>query len=192
MVAEEGWKISDFVYGLIVPCIVALVIMLIPVYVGPALTAYSPLDYIFTIGFAEALLTIAIPLLFGLLWNQWAGGCSGFLLGSIYYLAISTYYGMAGDLGLIGYVVTAMFIGYTAGALNKKSQSFMRMLISSLIAGIIAGILQFYFYGFSTSPMATGLYGFAITLTPKIIYAIIVPVIAKVFIWYNVLPRRPA
>ncbi len=34
----------------------------------------------------ELLVLVVIPLLLGLTWNQWAGGASGFVMGSLYAL----------------------------------------------------------------------------------------------------------
>ncbi len=51
----------------------------------------SPLPDILTHGFA--LMTVfAIPVLIGLIWNKWAGGAAGFIMGGLYYVAYAGYY----------------------------------------------------------------------------------------------------
>ncbi|MEM3050876.1 MAG: hypothetical protein QXJ40_02165 [Candidatus Bathyarchaeia archaeon] len=41
----------------------------------------------------EMVVIVAVPLLLGLVWNRWAGGASGFLLGSIYAMWFQVKYG---------------------------------------------------------------------------------------------------
>ena len=130
------------------PTIVALLILAFPLAIGPALKTIDPtLKSIFVDGLQEAILIVGVPMFLGLLWNQWAGGASGFLLGSIYALYANdmfVYYEYsAGEISNLGYVVCAMLTGYIAGALNKGSYSFRRMLISGLTAGIIGLLVLF-------------------------------------------------
>ncbi len=33
------------------------------------------------------MIVLGIPLVLGLLWNKWAGGAAGFIMGGIYYVA---------------------------------------------------------------------------------------------------------
>ena len=73
----------------------------------------------------EELVVIAVvPLLLGLVWNRWAGGASGFLMGSFYALYwANSFHGHPGSgTVLLAYILSAMLIGYIAGALNKKFQ----------------------------------------------------------------------
>lgn len=195
MSEEKGLKLSDILYGIIAPCIVALLIIVFPAYLAPVLD--PTLKAIFIDGLAEAILIVAVPLLFGLMWNQWAGGASGFLLGSIYALYINNlyiYYGFEAylnDISMLGYVVCGMLTGYIAGALNKGSYSFRRMLISGIVSGIIGGLFLLWTQVISPLGMVTDIvYTMFITLLPRIIYGVIMPIIAKVFSWYGVTPRR--
>lgn len=200
MTTEEKLGFNDILYGVIVPCIVAALIIIFPAYLKPII-ADPTLQAIFVDGLGEAILIIAVPLLLGLLWNRWAGGIAGFLLGSIYALYINDmfvqYSTMSpkyqpNDISTLGYVVCAMMTGYLAGALNKGSFSFKRMLIAGLVSGIIGGFFLLWTQIISPLGMVTDVvYAIFITLLPRIIYGLIIPVIAKVFIWYNVLPRRP-
>jgi len=193
MDAEKGFQVSDILYGVIVPCIVALLIIVFPAYLGPALD--FTLRSIFVEGLAEAILIVAVPILLGLLWNQWAGGASGFLLGSIYALYRCTtyiYYGLSSylnDIAILGYIVSGMLTGYVAGALNKGSTNFRKMLTCGIVSGIIGGVFLFWTQLMSPLKMVS-LEGWWIVFLPRIIYGIIMPIIAKVFTWYNVTPRR--
>lgn len=193
MTAERGFRVSDVLYGLAVPCIVAFIIVAFPAYLGPTLN--FTLRSIFIDGLAEAILTVAVPLIFGLLWNQWAGGAAGFLLGSIYALYRCTtyiYYGLASylnDIALFGYVVSGMVTGYIAGALNRGSTLFLKMLACGVISGIIGGIFLFWTQLISPLKMVT-IEGWWVIFLPRIIYGVVIPVIAKIFIWYGVTPKR--
>jgi len=196
----EKWGLGDILYGVIAPCIVAALIIIFPAYLK-SIIADPTLQAIFVDGLGEAILIIAVPMLFGLLWNRWAGGAAGFLLGSIYalyindmYVQYSTMYPeyQPNDISTLGYVVCAMLTGYLAGALNKGSFSFKRMIVAGLASGIIGGFFLLWTQIISPLGMVTDIaYALFITLLPRIIYGIIIPVISKVFIWYNVLPRRP-
>lgn len=197
---SEKLKLSDFIYGLIVPAIVGLLILAWPTVVAPGLLAIDPsytLNAIFVDGFLEALMTIAIPMLFGLLWNRWAGGISGFLLGSLYALYWSvqyvTFQVSPTDISLMGYILSAMLIGYVAGALSKGSYNLIRMIVAGIIAAVVGWC--FYVAAGILSPVPGTIetldpYTTFITLTPRVVYGIIIPVIVKVFTWYNVIPRR--
>jgi len=197
---SEKLKLSDFIYGLIIPAIIGILILAWPTVVAQGLLAIDPsytLNAILVDGFLEAIMIIAIPMLFGLLWNRWAGGISGFLLGTLYAIYWSVQYVTfqlpPTDISLMGYILSAMLIGYIAGAISKGSYSFIRMVI----AGIIAAIVGWCFYVaagiLSTIPGTISTldpYTVFITLTPRVIYGIIIPIIAKVFTWYGVIPRR--
>jgi len=197
----EKLELGDILYGVIAPCIVAALIIIFPAYLKP-LIADPTLKAIFIDGLGEAILIIAVPMFFGLLWNRWAGGASGFLLGSIYALYINDMYVQYStmypryqpfDISTLGYIVCAMLTGYLAGSLNKGSFSFLRMIVAGLVSGIIGGLFLLWTMIISPLGMATDIpYTTFIVLLPRIIYGIIMPLIAKVFIWYNVLPRRPA
>ena len=154
------------------------------------------------------MVMFAIPILVGLIWNKWAGGAAGFLLGTLYYLAYASYYsvGITADFGapyypgglfrdpsFIGdYIVGGLIIGYIAGALNNKSQNFKRMLGAGLTAAITVGVYQYVLnYTVSFAKYMTTndpLYSLFITLLPMIILGVIAPVIAKVMTWYGLYP----
>jgi hypothetical protein len=197
-VSEEKFKPSDILYGVIVPCIVALLIVIFPFYLGPHLD--PTLKAIIVDGLGEAILIIGVPMLFGLVWNQWAGGASGFLLGSIYALYVNDAFaafqaftpeGMIGDISNLGYVICAMLTGYIAGALNKGSFNFKKMLVAGLTAGIIGGLFLLWTQLISPFGMVTDIYyNLFINLLPRVIYGVVIPIIAKVFSWYGITPRR--
>lgn len=199
---SEGFKASDILYAVVVPCIVGLLIVIFPFYLGPLLS--PTLKAIIVDGLGEAILIVGVPMIFGLVWNQWAGGASGFLLGGIYALYVNDTFvsagvymdkvmmgEMAGDISNLGYVVCAMLTGYIAGALNKGSFSFKRMLAAGLTGGIIGGFFLLWTQLISPFGMVTDVYyNILITLLPRVIYGVVIPIIAKVFSWYGITPRR--
>lgn len=186
MTEPEKFKLGDILYGLVIPLIVGILIILFPAVLRPALDAtfppadmftgvegspYAFITVILTHGFASMII-LAVPLILGLLWNKWAGGASGFLMGSLYYvawagyntqysvkIAIDAYNAMGNDPNIFiqslppnlwadpsfigNWIVGGILIGYIAGALNNKSMSFKRMLGAGLTASIAVAILQF-------------------------------------------------
>ena len=114
-------------------------------------------------------------------------------MGSIYALYVNDAFaaagaftpeGMVGDISNLGYVICAMLTGYIAGALNKGSFSFKRMLTAGLTGGIIGGLFLLWTQLISPFGMVTDIYyNLFINLLPRIIYGIVIPIIAKVFSW---------
>lgn len=230
--AEPGkFKTADILYGLVIPILVAILIIIFPAVLRPALDSWFPppnmetgdpgssyafVTVIFTHGFA-LMVSFAIPLVLGLIWNKWAGGAAGFIMGTLYYVSYAGYYTMYNvqnflpyvladptqlktmlpnlyaDPSFIGsYIVGGILIGYIAGALNNKSYTFKRMLGAGLTATITVGILQFilsYTVAFGAW-MTQSNPGFALftALLPMIILGIIGPIVAKVFTWYGLMP----
>ena len=192
----KQWSRSDIIYGVVAPVLVVLLIV-----------AISQLGRLFEGGFGvitgitmelqELVVIVAVPLTLGLVWNRWAGGASGFLLGSIYalYWADSYHSSIAGNLQgsgtiLLGYILSAMLIGYMAGALNKRSENFRRMLIAALTATTIGGIMLFLILQLSPANLVTGTTGFLLTIVTRTATGLIIPVIAKVFMWYGVVRNK--
>ncbi len=197
----KEWKISDILYGIVIPVIVAFVVLAFPVYLRPILHSIDQsftLESIFILGFEEAILVVGVPLLIGLIWNQWAGGAAGFLLGSIYAISSFAINGLTGDKNffLLGYVLSAILVGYVAGALNKGSTTFLRMLLAGVVAAIIGGLFLYLSELMPGQPinMAAPDYVYSLTLTliPRIIYGVLIPVIAKFFVLFGVSPRKMA
>ncbi|MBT0159523.1 hypothetical protein G4O51_06020 [Candidatus Bathyarchaeota archaeon A05DMB-2] len=91
-------KVSDTIYGVVIPTIVAFLIVGISMSTSPVATG---LKYILL----EAIVVVGVPMLIGLVWNQWAGGAAGFLMGSLYalYFADQVYASQgSGDISLLG------------------------------------------------------------------------------------------
>jgi hypothetical protein len=83
-----------------------------------------------------------------------------------------------------------MLMGYMAGALNRRSENFRRMLISAIVASTIGGILLFSVFQLSSANVVTGLDGFLLTVLPRIACGALVAAIAKVFAWYGMSANR--
>ena len=204
MTSWTEWKLNDIIYGLILPVIVAFLIIIFPTELSKILADVDPslqLNAILVDGLGEAILTTGIPLFAGLIWNQWAGGGAGFILGSIYALYVNDTYaafqmgmsnmGMIGDISTLGYLVSAMLVGYMAGALNRGSYSFRRMVVAAMIASLIGGLFQLWTglispLGMVTDPLNSGF----LILLPKVIYAIIIPIFVTLFGWFGISPKQ--
>jgi hypothetical protein len=188
----KEWNKNDIIYAIIAPILVVLLIVLL-----------SKLPSLFGGGFGivtgitmelEELVVIAgVPLVLGLVWNRWAGGASGFLLGSIYALYwAESYHGIqGGGTILVGYILSAMLIGYMAGALNKRSENFGRLLISAVVAATIGGIVLFGIFQLSSANVVTGIIGVLLTVLTRTACGAVVAVIAKVFMWYGMTAKNP-
>ena len=167
----ERFKLSDILYGFIVPLILVLLIFVLAVYVNPSGEHHllgnttglgTTIAVILTQGFAQMII-LGVPLILGLAWNKWAGGSAGFIMGGIFYLASAgnysakylmyaittlgsewavTPYNFFGDISMLFYLVNAVIIGYMAGALNSGSTNFKRMLFAGLTASITTAIIQ--------------------------------------------------
>lgn len=187
----KDWNRNDIIYAIIAPVLVVLLIV-----------GVSKLPSLFGSGFGvvtgivmelEELVVIAgVPLTLGLLWNRWAGGASGFLLGSIYALYwANSFHGIRGSgTVLIAYILSAMLIGYMAGALNKRSDNFIRLLISGIVAATLGGIILFGIFQLSTANVVTGINGFLLTVLTRTACGVVVAIIAKVFMWYGVTAKN--
>jgi uncharacterized membrane protein YeaQ/YmgE (transglycosylase-associated protein family) len=109
-----------------------------------------PLQHILTIGVAEGILTCAIPVVLGLVWNRWAGGASGFLCSLLFTVGMAAYYG-PGEWGFVptldwlGVIVSGMLAGYIAGSLMTRarmrgSDNFKNMLIAAIVGASVATV----------------------------------------------------
>jgi hypothetical protein len=203
----KEWNRSDIIYGIIVPLIVVLIIAGLSL-VGPYLRSIFGMQALMggswgiVIGIIseieEMVVLVAVPLLLGLVWNRWAGGASGFLLGGFYAMWFAVKYSVfssgvynSGSMGgfgptILGYVLSAMLIGYMAGALNKSSENFKRMLISAIIATTIGGVFLFGMFQLSSSNVMIGMDAVLLTVLTRMATGVIIAVIAKVFMWYGV------
>jgi hypothetical protein len=199
----KEWNRSDIVYGIVLPLIAVLVIVglsLISSYIlrSGGMSGSSGIIIGVISEIEELVITVAVPLLLGLVWNRWAGGASGFLMGTAWSMWYAVKYGLysgsfrgggAINLGptLLGWVLSAMLIGYMAGALNRNSQDFRRMLIVALTTTAVGGFFLLGMFQLSPSNVVPfDFYGFAINVATRIATGAIIVVIAKVFMWYGV------
>jgi len=214
--AENKLNISTIFGGIIIPLILALLIYVLAVYVNVGgqhhvLGATNTIAVILVNGFAEMII-LGIPLVLGLLWNKWAGGAAGFVMGGLYYVAQAgqyngiyasagvTTYNFFGDVSMLYWIVYGVIIGYMAGALNNGSTAFKRMLGAGLTASVIVSVLKAYLnYTISLDParqMAQDSWkvdpvlAVVTNFVPLIALGVIVPILGKVMTWYGIQPQR--
>ena len=212
------FKIADILYGIIIPMILVLLIYVLAIYVNPSGSQHvlgvsgltGTIAVILSQGFAQ-MIVLGIPLVLGLLWNKWAGGAAGFIMGGMYYVATAGLYtgyyagstpayNFFGDVSILFWLVNGVIIGYMAGALNNGSTKLFRMIGAGLTSSIIVAVIQAYMnYTISLAPskaMAQGSWvadpvnAFVIAFVPGIALGVIVPVIGKVMTWYGLQPMR--
>lgn len=177
---KEG-NLYNVLFGVVIPTIVAFLIVGISMSSSAAAIG---LKYILL----EAIVVVGVPMLIGLVWNQWAGGASGFLMGSLYalYFADQVYASKgSGDISLLGNLVSAMLIGYVAGALNKRSSSYKRMLIAGVTAGIVGSFVVVFSSNFSSILGPATLGGSVTSFLPRVLAGIIVPLVARAFLTHG-------
>ena len=182
----KKWTKNDLIYGVILPVIAIFVIVLISKL--QSLVGGEPGIIVgLTMEILELTIIVGVPLALGLLWNQWAGGASGFLMGTFYALYwYNAFQGISGSgTVLLAYVLSPMLIGYMAGALNKRSDDFKRLLLVSVVSCTIGGIVMFGIFQMSTANVVTGIDGFALTVLARIIAAVLTAVVAKIFFKYG-------
>jgi hypothetical protein len=212
------FKIADILYGIIIPLILVLLIYVLAIYVNPSGSQHvlgvsgttGTIAVILSQGFAQ-MIVLGIPLVLGLLWNKWAGGAAGFIMGGMYYVATAGLYtgyyaastpayNFYGDISILFWLVNGVIIGYMAGSLNNGSTKLFRMIGAGLTSSIIVAVIQAYMnYTISLAPskaMAQGSWvadpvnAFVIAFVPGIALGVIVPIIAKVMTWYGLQPMR--
>lgn len=183
----KEWNRNDVIYGIIAPLLVVLLIVGIS-KLGSLVGGGFGIIFGITMEIEELVVIAGVPIVLGLVWNRWAGGASGFLLGSIYALYwANSFRGIQGSgTVLLAYILSAMLIGYMAGALSKRSENFIRLLISGVTAGTIGGLVLFGVFQLSSANVVTGIDGFLLTVLTRTACGALVAVIAKVFMWYGV------
>jgi hypothetical protein len=182
----KKWTKNDLLFGVILPIIAVFVIVLIS-QLQSIIGGEPGIILGLTMEILELVVIVGVPLALGLLWNQWAGGSSGFLMGTFYALYwSSSFHGIAGSgTVLLAYILSPMLIGYMAGALNKRSDDFKRILIAALVASTIGGIIMFAIFQMSPANVVTGATGFALTVLARMLAAVLTAVVVKVFFWYG-------
>jgi hypothetical protein len=215
---NNRFKLADIFGGIIIPLILVLLIFVFAVYINVGgqhhvLGADNIIAVILVSGFAQ-MIVLGVPLVLGLLWNKWAGGAAGFIMGGLYYVANAgqynglfssmgiTNYNFFGDVSMLFYLVNAVIIGYMAGALNNGSTNFKRMIVSGLTASLFVAVVQAYLNvtvalepgrnmaidSWNTDPFLAVITNFL----PAILLGIIVPILAKVMTWYGLQPQKHA
>jgi hypothetical protein len=214
---SNKFKLSNIFDGIIIPLILVLLIYVLAVYVNVGgqyhVLGQDVLGVILTNGFAQMII-MGIPLVLGLLWNKWAGGAAGFIMGGMYYVASAgqynglyssmgiTTYNFFGDISMLFYLVNAVIIGYMAGAICNGSTNFKRMILAGLTAAMITAVIQAYLNytvalepgrGMAQQSWATDpLMAIVINFVPSIALGVIVPILAKVMTWYGLQPMKHA
>ena len=95
----KDWTRSDIIYGVIVPLVVVLVIAGLSLLSsslrsGGGMSGSSGIVIGIISEIEELAITVAVPLLLGLVWKRWAGGASGFLMGIVWSMWYAVKYGL--------------------------------------------------------------------------------------------------
>ena len=161
--AENKFKLADIFGGLIIPIILVLLIFVFAFYLNVGGSQHilgqdSVIAVILVSGFAQMII-LGIPLVLGLLWNKWAGGAAGFIMGGLYYVAnAGQYNGLFAQGGMAtatfnvspdilagisnGTITTLTGSGYSSVPYNFFGDiSMLFYLVNAVIIGYMAGAL---------------------------------------------------
>jgi multisubunit Na+/H+ antiporter MnhG subunit len=83
-----------------------------------------------------------------------------------------------------------MLIGYIAGALNKRSDNYRRMLVAGVTAGIMGSLLVLLVDQFSPILGETSVGEVVLIFLPRILAGILVPLIARAFLRHGALQNK--
>ena len=103
-------------------------------------------------------------------------------MGSLYalYYSDQLYAAQGGaDISLLGNLVSAMLMRYIAGALNKRSDNYRRMLIAGVTSGIMGSLLVLLVGQFSPILGEATVSGVVLVFLPRILAGALVPTICE-------------
>ena len=96
----RDWRRSDVIYGVVVPLgVVLLIVGLSQLGSLLGMRSFGIVTGI-VMELEEMTVIVGVPLLLGLVWNRWAGGASGFLLGSLFALYWADQFGRFSVAGI--------------------------------------------------------------------------------------------
>lgn len=93
----KKWTKNDIIFGIILPLAAVFVIVLIS-KLQSIVGGEVGIVFGLTMEILELVVIVGVPLALGLLWNQWAGGAAGFLMGTFYALYwANSFHGISGS-----------------------------------------------------------------------------------------------
>jgi hypothetical protein len=161
---ENKFKLKNLFDAIIIPAILVVLIFVFAIYINVGgeyhiFGATNVISVILVNGFAQ-MIVLGIPLVLGLLWNKWAGGAAGFIMGGIYYLAnAGQYNGLYAMGGMVqtsipitndtlagianGTITSLTGSGWSAVPYNFFGDiSMLFYLVNAVIIGYMAGSLS--------------------------------------------------
>jgi hypothetical protein len=161
---ENKFKLKNLFDAIVIPIILVVLIFVFAVYINVGgqyhiLGATNVIAVILTSGFAQ-MIVLGVPLVLGLLWNKWAGGAAGFIMGGIYYLAnagqYNGLYAMGGMVQVTIPLTNDTIAGIANGTITSVTGSgwssvpynffgdisMLFYLVNAVIIGYIAGSLS--------------------------------------------------
>ena len=161
---ENKFKLKNLFDAIIIPAILVVLIFVFAIYINVGgeyhiLGATNVISVILVNGFAQ-MIVLGVPLVLGLLWNKWAGGAAGFIMGGIYYLAnAGQYNGLYAMGGMVqtsipitndtlagianGTITSLTGSGWSAVPYNFFGDiSMLFYLVNAVIIGYMAGSLS--------------------------------------------------
>jgi hypothetical protein len=200
----QKFRLIDILYGVVIPMILVLLIYVLAVYVNPS-GAYHLLGaaglsgtiaVILTQGFAQ-MIVLGVPLVLGLLWNKWAGGAAGFIMGGMYYVAAAGEYNGLYAMGGMATVTIPITTDTLAGIANGTVTSISGSGYASMPYNFFGDISMLFYLvnaviiGYMAGSLVNGSTNFKRMLGAGLTASIIVAII-QAYVNYNIslLPAR--
>ena len=157
------------------------------------------------------MIILGIPLVLGLLWNKWAGGAAGFIMGGMYYVASAGQYnglyavhrGYSLTTSLATSVCSSGLFTVSSSATwqahsttdqqtsNECSLRFNCFMIVSVIKAYMNYTARLNLHGIWLKTLgARSVLAVVTNFVPRIALGVIVPILAKVMTWYGIQPQR--
>jgi hypothetical protein len=156
----ERFKVGDILYAIVIPVVLVLLIYVLAVYVNVTgsyhVLGEGAIGVILTQGFAQMII-LGVPLALGLVWNKWAGGAAGFIMGGIFYVASAGHYNAiySGYTATSFQISNATLAGIADGSITSITAypvqpvwnffgdiSMLFYLVNAVIIGYMAGALN--------------------------------------------------
>jgi hypothetical protein len=189
----EKASLNTILWGLVIPLIIGIVIVVFPAVLKPALDSWFPpgdpvtgagaspyafLTVILTHGLS-LMVIMGVPIFLGLNWSKWAGGAAGFVMGTLYYATFAGYnmmwtinnYVYNPNMPIATLDELRAFLASTPN-LYRDPSFIGNYIVGAILIGYIAGALNNKSFHFKrklaaslTAAITVGLFSFVLNYT---------------------------
>ena len=193
MAEPEKISLNGILWGLVIPVIIGIVIVVIPAVLKPALDVWFPpgdpvtgagmssyafLTVILTQGLS-LMVIMGVPLFLGLNWSKYAGAAAGFVMGTLFYVSYAGYnimwtinnYIYNPNLPIATLDELRVFLANTPN-LYRDPSFIGNYIVGAILIGFIAGALNNKSFHFKrklasamTAAVTVGVFSFVLNYT---------------------------